>query len=143
MDSIFDLHVLLAEKGFIAADLYDGCFLYDFSARRMHICDLDEYRRGPFRLEADRLPGSTRFMAPEEWQRGSQIDQVTNVFTLGRTAAILLGNRQGQPDAWRGTPAMGRVVQRATQEQRSSRFLSVATFTKAWRQACAAGGLGS
>jgi hypothetical protein len=58
LDSIIDAHRAVANAGFVAVDLYDGCFIYDFDARRMWICDLDEYRPGPFVLTDERLPGS-------------------------------------------------------------------------------------
>lgn len=47
----------------------DGCFLYDDERLAMHLVDLDEYRPGPFTVTADRLPGSSRYMAPEECRR--------------------------------------------------------------------------
>jgi len=135
VDTIFDLHAALAAQGFIAVDLYDGSFIYDFDARRMYVCDLDEYRTAPFILDMERLPGSTRFMAPEEWSRGSMIDQATNVFTLGRTAAILLGNHAGRAKHFRAGEAMWSIVERATQQSRARRFASVKEFVEAWRAA--------
>src|SRR3546814_8233733 len=56
----------------------------------MRLIDLDEYRPGPFTVESDRLPGSTRYMAPEELVHGARVDERTTVFHLGRTAAQLL-----------------------------------------------------
>ncbi|WEV29163.1 hypothetical protein OYE22_31240 [Streptomyces sp. 71268] len=53
-------HVGVEEAGFVAIDFYDGCMLYDFDQHRIKLIDLDEYRVGPFVLEADRLPGSRR-----------------------------------------------------------------------------------
>jgi hypothetical protein len=135
VDTIFDLHAALAARGFVAVDLYDGSFLYDFDARRMYVCDLDEYRAAPFVLDMERLPGSTRFMAPEEWRRGSTIDQVTNVFTLGRVAAVLLGDHAGSAKHFRAGAAPWSIVERATRRDRSQRFQSVAEFVAAWRRA--------
>jgi len=139
LDTIYDVHVKLADRGFIAVDLYDGCFIYDFDAGRMYLCDLDEYRRGPFVLEQQRLPGSTRFMSPEEFVRGSVIDQVSNVFTLGRCAMVLLGDKTGRPESWRGPEAMKQVVVRATSADRSRRQQSVARFVDEWRAVCRPG----
>lgn len=67
LDAILDAHLAVSAAGFVAVDLYDGCFLYDFPTERMRLIDLDEYRPGPFVLDADRLPGSCRYMAPEEF----------------------------------------------------------------------------
>ena len=90
---------------------------------------------GPFILETDRLPGSKRFMAPEEFQRGALTDQVTNVFTLGRTAIELLGDGSFSPDAWKGSAAMREVLLRATNPERAARQQSVREFVENWQDA--------
>lgn len=77
--------------------------LYDLNEHRMVLCDVDEYRVGPFAREADRLPGSTRCMAPEEFVRGSLIDIRTTVFALGRALRLLLDAGDEEKE-WRGTP---------------------------------------
>jgi serine/threonine protein kinase len=133
LDAIYDAHVQVLAAGFVAVDFYDGCILYDFARHQTWICDLDEYRPGPFVLEEERLPGSTRFMAPEEFERGAMIDQRTNVFTLGRTAIELLGDGNLHSDAWRGTEAMRKLLARATSPNRESRLPSVEAFVREWR----------
>ena len=137
LDTVFDAHLLLAARGSVASDFYDGCIIYDFEAGRTYLCDLDEYREGPFVLELDRAYGSTRFMAPEEFQRGATIDQVTNVFNLGRAAAVLLGDGTGGLHAWKGTDAMRKVVERATIADRTLRYRSVEEFVGEWRASVA------
>jgi serine/threonine-protein kinase len=74
-------------------------------------------------------------MAPEEFQRGARIDQVTNVFTLGRTAVVLLGDGSGSLASWKGTEAMREVVVRATAFERTQRHPSVREFVEDWRRA--------
>ena len=138
VDTIFDVHLLLAESGFVASDLYDGCIIYDFEGSRTFLCDLDEYRDGSFVLDMDRAYGSRRFMAPEEFRRGATVDQVTNVFNLGRAAAVLLGDGTGSLDAWRGTREMREVVERATSSERARRYQSVSELVEQWH--AAAGG---
>jgi serine/threonine-protein kinase len=137
LDTIFDVHLSLSELGFIAVDFYDGCILYDFDTHQTYLVDLDEYRPGPFILEADRLPGSRRFMAPEEWQRGALIDGITNVYTLGRTALVLLSSGSGRSENWRGTERMRVVADRAASPERKARYSSVREFVKEWRLAVA------
>lgn len=132
LDVIYDLHNRVAAAGLIAVDFYDGCVLYDFSEHRTWICDIDEYRPGPFRLTAERLPGSGRFMAPEEFVRGSMIDQRTNVFALGRAAVVLLGDGDLDSNAWRGTEPMRDVLRRATNPWPEARYPTVLAFAKAW-----------
>jgi len=38
-----------------------------------------------------RMWGSSRFQSPEEYQLGADIDEVTNVYTIGTTAFALFG----------------------------------------------------
>jgi serine/threonine protein kinase, bacterial len=142
LDTIYDAHLAIAESGFIAVDFYDGCILYDFQQARTHLCDLDEYRTGPFTNAAERLPGSRRFMAPEEFHRGARIDQATNVFTLARAALELLGDGSASLQSWRGSPAMLDVLARATQPEREGRCQSVADFVEGWRRAVSESDLG-
>jgi len=94
LDTIYDAHVALTEHGFVASDFYDGCIIYDFDGAQTFLCDLDEYRPGPWKLERDRAYGSTRFMAPEEFRRGATIDHVTNVFNLERAATSTASHRR-------------------------------------------------
>jgi serine/threonine-protein kinase len=133
LDTIYDVHLLLADHGYVAVDFYDGCILYDFCRAQTYLCDFDEYRLGPFVLQSERNLGSSRFMAPEEFRRGATIDQISNVFTLGRTAIILLGDGTRPMTAWRGTDSMRRVVDRATDPDRSRRHPSVRAFVVDWR----------
>jgi len=139
IDVVYDLHLALAHAGLVAVDFYDGNILYDFAAGKTHVCDLDHYQPGAFILEGERLAGSTRFMAPEEFQRGARIDQVTNVFTLGRTALVLLGDGSADGAAWRGSNALRDVALRATANERAERYPDVASFVAAWRSAAAEG----
>ncbi|MER7458809.1 serine/threonine protein kinase [Micromonospora sp. NPDC126480] len=136
LDAILDAHLAVAAAGYVTVDLYDGCFLYDFDAHRMRLIDLDEYRPGPFILDSEQLPGSRRYMAPEESVRGSVIDQRTSVYVLGRTVHHLLDS----PDAWRGTAAQRRVVERATRQEAARRYGSVAALVRAWRATRSGGG---
>ncbi|MEV0725772.1 serine/threonine protein kinase [Micromonospora purpureochromogenes] len=131
IDTILDVHLAVAAAGFVAVDLYDGCFLYDFVARRMRLVDLDEYRPGPLVLGADRLPGSRRYMAPEEFVRGAIIDQRSTVYTLGRAIGHLLSS----PEGWRGSTSQRDVAARATERQPVDRYPDVAALTTDWRSA--------
>lgn len=125
LERILDAHVTVAAAGFVSVDLYDGCFLYDFEDRTMHLIDLDEYRPGPFVSHESRLPGSTRYMAPEEFVRGATIDERTMVFQLGRTIHELAGEVP--------SPAQRTVVRTATSDVPDDRFGTVVQLVRAWR----------
>ncbi|MGW6881893.1 serine/threonine protein kinase [Streptomyces goshikiensis] len=134
LDIVLDAHLAVEAAGLVAVDLYDGCMLYDFEEQRMRLCDLDEYRQGPFTLNTDRLPGSSRYMAPEEFVRGSVIDVRTTVFNLGRALRLLLdaGDEETQ---WRGTRGQLGVIQQATATDPQTRFPSVRSLVEAWSTA--------
>jgi serine/threonine-protein kinase len=135
LDAIFDLHDQIALAGWVAVDFYDGCLIYEFASRRLGVVDLDMYREGPFRNEMGRMFGSTRFMAPEEFERGAIIDEQTNVFTMARTALVFLSDGTLEADAFRGSRALFEVVAKACDPERSRRFDSMAAFCRAWRAA--------
>lgn len=134
LDAVLGAHLAVEAAGLVAVDLYDGCMLYDFDERRMRLCDLDEYRQGPFTLDADRLPGSSRYMAPEEFVRGSDIDVRTTVFNLGRALRLLL-DAGDEEDQWRGTRGQLAVIQRATAADPQERFPSVRSLVETWSTA--------
>jgi len=131
VDRVLDAHLAVEAAGMVAVDLYDGALLYDFDGDELHLIDLDEYRPGPFVLREERLPGSTRFMAPEEWRRGALIDIRTTVHVLGRTARLLLDAGDDER-AWRGTAAQLAVLERATRADPAERFAGVREFMTAW-----------
>jgi amidase len=137
VERIFAAHLVVADRGYVAVDLYDGCFLYDADRHEMHLCDLDEYRPGPFVLDEDRLPGSERFMAPEERRRGALIDERTTVHALGRSALVLLdaGDLDG---GFRGPAAARAVAERATRAEPEDRYPTVAELVAAWHSATGA-----
>jgi|SRR5215813_8209028 len=133
LELVFDLHDKLAADGWIAVDFYDGCLIYDFSNGVIHVVDLDNYHYGPFTNEMGRLFGSTRFMAPEEFQRGALIDQRTNVYTMGRTLLQFLGAGTDNPETFRGSKELLEVARHACQTERSDRFSTMAEFVQAFR----------
>jgi len=108
--AILDAHLELCRAGWVACDFYDGSIIYDFSARKTWLIDLDTYRHGPFTNEMGRMFGSTRFMAPEEFERGALIDERTTVFTLGRMMDVFLGDGDLGPGGFRGGKTQYRAM---------------------------------
>jgi serine/threonine protein kinase len=138
VDTVLEVHLAVARRGFVAVDFYDGCLIYDFQRRSLKLCDLDMYRPGPYELDRDRQYGSTRFMAPEEFRRGATIDERTTVYTLGRTAFVLLsrGERgEEEHSRWRAGVGLYDVARTATRREPRDRYPSVAELARAWRAA--------
>lgn len=77
LDTVMDLHCHLVHAGWIAVDFYDGSLIYNFASGALYVIDLDHYHHGPFRNRWGRMFGSTRFMAPEEFELGAEINERT------------------------------------------------------------------
>lgn len=135
LTEIYSLHLDLSRLGWVAVDFYDGSMLYDFERRRVHAIDLDSYHLGPFTNRMGRMFGSTRFMAPEEYEMGAAIDQRTTVFTLGRAALILLSDNSLERNMFRGTEAQRAVALTATAQDPDHRFQTVEDMYTAWMSA--------
>ena len=103
----------LEREAFIAEDFYDGCIIYNFEKKRIHLYDFDHYHPGPLHKRPRTVVRlKSRFMAPEEFQKGERIDERTNVFMLGRTAFVLLANNSDARNDWKGNDAMWHVAKR-------------------------------
>lgn len=124
LTTIYELHAQLARAGWVAADFYDGCLMYEFASDEVRVIDLDMYSRGPFTNTMGRMFGSTRFMAPEEFKFGARIDERTTVFNLGRAAFVFLGER--------GTAPQLAAATRACSPDPAARFATVDGFLAAW-----------
>ena len=135
LDLVYELHHQLTQLGWIAVDFYDGCMIYDFDHQDLHIVDLDNYCEAPFINEMGRMFGSSRFMAPEEFEQGARIDERTTVFTMGRTAAVLLSDGTLERQPFRGSGALYEVVRHACHDDQEKRYESMASFFAAWMDA--------
>jgi hypothetical protein len=133
IDIIMDVHLKLCAAGWIACDFYDGSVMYDFGAHQTCLIDLDSYHLGPFTNQMGRMFGSTRFMAPEEFERGALIDERTTVFTLGRAISVFLGDGELGRAGFRGSEIQYAAMTTACRPDPADRFQSVAELVRAWR----------
>jgi len=134
LGTVLDAQQAVSDAGWVAVDFYDGCLLYDFDTDVMRLIDLDEYRPAPFTVPGERLPGSARYMAPEEWRHGALVDERTSVHALGRMLRLLMDGGDRESD-WRGTAAQLAVVARATEPDPGRRWRSVRALREAWENA--------
>lgn len=80
-------------------------------------------------------------MAPEEFRRGSTIDERTMVHTLGRMALVYLGcdrKSAARLDDFRGSEEQFTTATKACSADPDRRFQTVAEFGAAWRSASGA-----
>ena len=135
LDAVYDLHDQFATRGWIAVDFYDGCLIYDFNHREIRVVDLDHYRHGPSRNDMGRMFGSSRFMAPEEYELDAVLDERTTTFTMGRAAAIFLSDNSLERAPFRGDDALYEVVTRACRDNPDERYPTMKDFFTAWQEA--------
>jgi len=136
LDGVYDLHVQLAGDGYIAVDFWDGNILIDFLRSQAIVCDIDLYRKKPAVNDRGRMPGSSRFLAPEEYEMGAVLDECTNVFAMGALAFEFYGdNNDRSRESWIGPPALYEVARKATQMKREKRYPTLRAFLNAWREA--------
>ncbi|MCR8842280.1 serine/threonine protein kinase [Paenibacillus sp. SC116] len=133
LDRIFDFHVHMERKNYVAVDFYDGSLIYNFTTNEMNICDIDYYHKKPLINTLGTFYGSKRFMSPEEFILGAPIDERTNVFTMGAMAFALLGGELDRSfSKWDAGRELHEVALLAVSEDRALRYANVAVLKEAW-----------
>ena len=132
-EDILAFHEHVAALGYVAIDFYDGSIMYDFRTGKTTICDIDFYAKMPYINNMGRMWGSARFMSPEEFTKGAQIDQVSNVYLMGATAFALLGDPYDRVfSTWTASDAQYHVAKKAVNEDRNERYQSIEEFWASW-----------
>jgi serine/threonine-protein kinase len=135
-EDILEFHRFVSEQGYVAIDFYDGSIMFDFSSKRTIICDIDCYSKMPYINSMGRMWGSSRFMSPEEFKKGSLLDEVTNVFLMGATAFALLGDASDKTlQKWNAGKELFAVAEKAVSKDRENRYQSINEFIIAWTNA--------
>lgn len=134
--SILEFHVHAEKNHYVAVDFYDGSILYDFKNNVTKICDIDFYKKKPFINTMGRLWGSSRFMSPEEFEFGAEIDERTNVFNMGAIAFGLLGGELDRSILkWDAGHDLYEVAKKAVEKDKNNRYSTVEEFFLEWEQA--------
>lgn len=82
-----------------------------------------------------RMWGGSRFQAPEEFQLGAVIDEITNVYTVGATAFALFGEYNRTRDKWQLSDKLFEVVTKAVSDNRAERQQSIRQLREVWEAA--------
>lgn len=131
------IHVMqhVHDSGYVAIDMYDASFLYDFEKQHLTICDIDVFEQKPVVNTMGRMWGSSRFMSPEEYRLGATIDEITNVYTLGAVSFLFFGDeRERGIEDWDAGDHRFGVATRAVSDDREGRYQSIDEFAAEWRQ---------
>lgn len=131
-NDILSFFVYIASQKFVAVDFYDGNILYDFNKNKTTICDIDFYKKMPFKNDVGRMFGSSLFLSPEEIKLGEVVDEVTNVYTVGATAFAIFSNFDRTGKNWPLPSKSFEVASKAVNEVRRKRQQTILEFWKDW-----------
>jgi len=133
---ILQFHAHVIEKGYVAIDFYDGNIMYEPKREKTIICDIELYARRPYVNEMGRMWGSTMFMSPEEFQKGADIDELTNVYNMGATAFALFGDgRDRCLEKWQLSEGLFHVAKKAVSDERRERYRTIQQLITEWEAA--------
>lgn len=139
LDSVFDFHAYALRMGYVAVDFYDASLIADFNTGSVAICDIDLYRPLPAVNDMGRMQGSSRFMSPEEYEKGAPLDALTTQYNMGALAFSFLGLKGSRERAaWMAGGALYQVAARACSEDRTARYPDMESFLAAWRSTVSA-----
>lgn len=129
---VLDFLEHVALKGYVAIDFYDGSIMYDFKKQKTTICDIDFFKKRPCINNMGRMWGSTKFMSPEEFKLGADIDEITNVYTAGAIAFALFGNYNRIREEWQLSNEAFDVAIKAVNDDRNERYKSIKELKEIW-----------
>lgn len=129
---VMDFMIEVAKRGYVAIDFYDGSILYDLPTKKVTVCDIDFFRKSPTVNDMGRMWGSSRFMSPEEYERGAAIDEITNVFTVGRMGFSIFTDSDFSMERWPLSEAAFHVLEKAASPKRCERYTSIAELKAEW-----------
>lgn len=106
-----------------------------FRTERLRFAILTFFANNRVSMIWDVCGGSSRFQSPEEYQLGSDIDEITNVYTLGATAFALFGEYNRTRDKWQLSDKLFEIATRAVSDDRAHRQQTIRQFKAEWEAA--------
>lgn len=150
-DVLFSFLCKVNRNGYVAVDFYDGSMMYDFAADKITLCDIDLFRKAPVvNDKGTEWYGTKRLKAPEEYIKGSAIDEQTNIFTLGALLFEIFGNYTGDEirqrykrncfepcavSSWQLNKESYDAAVKAVSRDRDKRYKTLEEFYDHWKMA--------
>lgn len=131
-EEILRFHVHVAQCGYVAIDFNDNSTLYNFDSGKVMICDIDFYAKQSYMNGMGSVFGIKAIMSPEEFRSGGLLDEITNVYTMGAAAFLLLANGDRSPEAWPLDMKLYDVVKKAVNDGRKQRQQSLRQLMEEW-----------
>lgn len=148
---LFSFLEAVSKSGYVAVDFYDGSLIYNFPTDTTTICDIDLFRKKPARNDiGENFYGTKRLKAPEEYRLGANLDERTNVYTLGAMLFDFFGSFRPEEIAKRyqenafspcpserwGLNAAGyTVLLKAVMKEPERRYQTIEAFHADWNRA--------
>ena len=86
-------------------------------------------------FDMERMWGSSLFQSPEEYEVGTVIDEITNVYTVGARAFALFGEYNRNRDRWQHSDKLFEVAAKAVSADRNGRQQSIRQLREEWEMA--------
>lgn len=131
---ILNFFEYVISRNYIAIDFYDGSIMYDSEKKKTTICDVDLFCQQPCFNNMGRMWGSSLFQAPEEYELGASIDEITNVYTVGATAFALFGRYKRMRESWELSDELFEIAARAVNDDRAKRWQSIKQMREEWEK---------
>lgn len=138
-EQVLRFHLHVAQCGYVAIDFNHNSMLYHFDSGKVVVCDIDFYARQSYMNGMGGVFGIKTLMSPEESRCAGLLDEVTNVYTMGATAFLLLANGDRSPQCWPLDARLYEVVARAVSDSRNQRQQSIAQLLEEWQSHSTAG----
>ncbi|ETT80966.1 serine/threonine protein kinase [Viridibacillus sp. FSL R5-0477] len=137
LNQIYEFAVFVEDKGYVMVDFYDGSILYNFKNNKLHICDIDFFKKAPvFNDIGEDFWGSSRYKAPEEYRLNAEITSATNVYTLAGLAYAFIGGRSDKSfEMWEASIDLYNICSKALENNPSHRFETISVFYHQWSKA--------
>lgn len=130
INCIFEFLVYIESLGYVAVDFYDGSIMYDFENDITKICDIDFFQKHPLiNNMGNNFWGSSRVKSPEENIKGALVDNISNVYTLGKMIIQFLK----YSDILKNE-LFTKMIEKAISDDRSDRYNSLLEFYNIWKQ---------
>jgi serine/threonine protein kinase len=134
-EEILHFHAHVAKCGYVAIDFNCNNVIYDYETKKVKICDIDFYANQSYINGMGSIFGVKTLMSPEEYRCAGLIDEITNIYTMGATAFLLLSYGERSLEKWTLNEELFKVIQKAVNDKRKERQKSIEQLINEWNNA--------
>jgi serine/threonine-protein kinase len=134
-ENILKFHAHVAKCGYVAIDFNCNNVIYNYDNHEVNICDIDFYAKQTYINGMGGIFGAKTLMSPEEYRCAGLIDEITNVYTMGATAFLLLSDGNRSLEKWTLKKELFNVAKKAVNDTRKNRQQSIEEFITEWNNA--------